>query len=149
MPHALRPVRRNPLDITFAAIERIATDDAGCLAFFEAIRFPGGLICSACGADEREGPASPTTARAQVSTPARAAGGERELVTARTAGEETSPRSVPRESPPGSLSSTARGATKAIREAQTLEKSQAGDFVQGDLLDLGKVMLSGARFTGL
>lgn len=53
MAHVQRPVRRHPDDITFAAIERIAADEAACLAFFEAIRFPGGMSCPACGADER------------------------------------------------------------------------------------------------
>lgn len=55
MTHVHRPVRRNPHDITLAAIEKIASDDAACLAFFKAIRFPGGLICPACGAVEAEG----------------------------------------------------------------------------------------------
>ncbi|WP_134727283.1 IS1595 family transposase [Paracoccus luteus] len=55
MSHVHRPVRRNPDDITFAAIEKIAADEGACLALFEALRFPGGLRCSACGADERQG----------------------------------------------------------------------------------------------
>lgn len=45
-------IRKNPHDITFAAIERIAADEARCLAFFEICRFPSGLICPACGAAE-------------------------------------------------------------------------------------------------
>lgn len=55
MRHVHRPVRRNPHDITFAAIKKIASDEAACLAFFKAIRFSGGLICPVCDADEREG----------------------------------------------------------------------------------------------
>lgn len=55
MRHVHRPVRRNPHDISFAAIERLASDDDACLDFFEAIRFPRGLIWPACGAEEEAG----------------------------------------------------------------------------------------------
>lgn len=53
MPHT-QP-RRNPQDITFAAIERIASDPVKCLMLFETFRFPGGLSCHACGAEEAAG----------------------------------------------------------------------------------------------
>ena len=55
MTHEHRHIRRSPDNITFAAIERLAADEGACLAFFEAARFPGGLICSACGAQEGQG----------------------------------------------------------------------------------------------
>lgn len=54
MLHTHRPRCRHPDNITFAAIEKIAADEA-CLALFEALRFPGGLRCASCGADERRG----------------------------------------------------------------------------------------------
>ncbi len=55
MSQVHRPVRRNPHDITFAAIKMIVSDEAACLTFFKAIRFPSGLTCDSCGADEAEG----------------------------------------------------------------------------------------------
>lgn len=45
-------IRKNPHDITFAAIEKIAAEESRCLAFFEICRFPNGLICPVCGAAE-------------------------------------------------------------------------------------------------
>lgn len=47
--------RRNPQDITFAAIEKIASDPKTCLMLFETFRFPGGLICPDCDAEEAAG----------------------------------------------------------------------------------------------
>jgi hypothetical protein len=53
MPH--RPVKRAPDNVTLAEIEKIAADEAACLALFERLRFPDGLHCSACGASEASG----------------------------------------------------------------------------------------------
>lgn len=53
MPH--RPVKRAPDNITFAEIEKIASDQFACLALFERLRFPNGLYCAACGAAEVAG----------------------------------------------------------------------------------------------
>jgi transposase-like protein len=53
MPH--RPVKRAPDNITFAEIERIASDETACLALFERVRFPDGLRCTTCGASEADG----------------------------------------------------------------------------------------------
>lgn len=52
MPH--RPVKRAPDNITFADLEKIASDAAACLALFERLRFPDGLYCGASeGAGQR------------------------------------------------------------------------------------------------
>ena len=53
MPH--KPVKRASDNITFAEIEKIASDEAACLALFERLRFPDGLRCTACGASEADG----------------------------------------------------------------------------------------------
>lgn len=50
-----RPVKRAPDNITFAEIEKIASDEAACRGFFERMRFPSGLCCTACGAAEADG----------------------------------------------------------------------------------------------
>ena len=50
-----RQPRRSPHDITFAAIEKIAADEEKCLLLFEAFRFPGGLVCPECAAEECAG----------------------------------------------------------------------------------------------
>lgn len=47
--------RRPPDDITFAAIDRIAAEPVKCLMLFETFRFPGGLSCYECGAEEVAG----------------------------------------------------------------------------------------------
>ena len=54
-PMCHRPVKCAPDNITFAEIEKIASDESACLALFERLRFPGGLQCAACGADEISG----------------------------------------------------------------------------------------------
>lgn len=50
-----RPVKRASDNITFAEIEKIASDQSACLAFFEQMRFPDGLRCPACDASEVSG----------------------------------------------------------------------------------------------
>ena len=50
-----RSIKRASDNITFAEIEKIASDAAACLALFERLRFPGGLYCMACGASEVAG----------------------------------------------------------------------------------------------
>jgi len=50
-----RHTRKNPHNITFASIEKIAADEDACLIFFEACRFPNGLKCHSCGASEVDG----------------------------------------------------------------------------------------------
>ncbi|WP_295043309.1 hypothetical protein [uncultured Paracoccus sp.] len=50
-----RPLRIDPHNIIFAAIEGIAADEAACFVVFKAIRLSSGLICDTCDADESEG----------------------------------------------------------------------------------------------
>lgn len=45
MSYVHRSIRHNLHDITFAAIERNASDKSACLTFFKAICFPNGLTC--------------------------------------------------------------------------------------------------------
>jgi transposase-like protein len=53
MSHRL--VKRPADNITFAEIEKIASDEDACLALFERLRFPDGLRCAACGASDVSG----------------------------------------------------------------------------------------------
>jgi transposase-like protein len=50
-----RQPRRNPDDMTFATIERIAANPKACLSLFEAFRFPDGLVCPECSSREGAG----------------------------------------------------------------------------------------------
>lgn len=53
MPH--RSIKRAPDNITFAEVEKIASDESACRDLLERLRFSDGLRCYTCGASEAAG----------------------------------------------------------------------------------------------